>query len=433
MRFSIPEENIENLEKKLTKISNKCAKYGCDFRYERVCEHFGERSVSENDPCGPFRSRKEIVKYIDVEVEGKAAVNGWRFAATLDFTNKGNIIKGVDGLEIPEKYYSCAPWCEHCQTRRGRSASFIVFNEETGEFKQVGRSCLRDFTGGLSAEGVAQFESFFKECEEASEYFDAGTFGKSYFEVKPFMAIAAETIRLYGYAKRDPESLSTASRAEELYRVENGMRLGICREEIMARYDEAIERGFDPENAVSAKLADAVIDWICENERDDNYFHNLKVACSLEYCDSGKLGLLVSAFPAYNRELEYADERKAREAQEAEARAKSSWLGRVGDKVSFQIADFRVISSWETQWGSTAVYKFVDKEGHEATWKTTNWVNDRRIVGAKISGKVKELKEYRGIKQTELTRCKIEYAPEKEETNKSSTWDDSVLDEFLSA
>ena len=128
MRFSIPEENIENLEKKLTKISNKCAKYGCDFRYERVCEHFGERSVSENDPCGPFRSRKEIVKYIDVEVEGKAAVNGWRFAATLDFTNKGNIIKGVDGLEIPEKYYSCAPWCEHCQTRRGRSASFIVFN-----------------------------------------------------------------------------------------------------------------------------------------------------------------------------------------------------------------------------------------------------------------------------------------------------------------
>lgn len=433
MTYSIPEENIEALEKKLTKIRNKCAKYGCDFRYERVGWHFGERPVSENDPCGPFRKRKEIVKFIDIEVEGMAAVNGWRFAATLDFTDKGNIIKGVEGLEIPERYYTCVPWCEHCQTRRGRSSSFIVFNEETGEFKQVGRSCLRDFTGGLSAEGVAQFESFFKECEEASERFDLGSFGKSYFEVKQFMVIAAEMIRLYGYAKRDPENLSTASRAEELYRVENGMRLGICREEIMAHYDEAKGRGFDSDCSESVKLAEIVIKWICENERDDNYFHNLKVACSLEYCDSGKLGLLVSAFPAYNRELEYEDERRAREAQEAEARAKSSWLGRVGDKVSFEVADFCVISSWETQWGTTAVYKFVDKEGHEATWKTTNWVNDRRIVGARISGKVKELKEYRGIKQTELTRCKLEYAPEREEQHESSTWDDSVLDEFLSA
>jgi hypothetical protein len=30
-----------------------------------------------------------------------------------------------------------------------------------------------------------------------------------------------------------------------------------------------------------------------------------------------------------------------------------------------------------------------------------------------ISGKIKELKEYMGIKQTELTRCKIEYKEEK--------------------
>lgn len=33
----------------------------------------------------------------------------------------------------------------------------------TGEFKQVGRSCLKDFTGGLDASAVAQYISFFDE------------------------------------------------------------------------------------------------------------------------------------------------------------------------------------------------------------------------------------------------------------------------------
>ena len=436
MKYSIPEQNLESLEKKLKKIQHKCAKYGCEFSYERIGEHFEERAFSlpTEEQSGPHKTYTEIVKFIDVEVEGRAAVNGWRFAATLDYTDKGNIIKGVEGLEIPEKYYSCSPWCEHCRTRRGRSTSFIVYHEETGEFKQVGRSCLRDFTGGLSAENVAQFESFFKECEEASELSGCGWYGSgSYFEVPRFLTVAAETIRIYGYCKSKFEGMTTASRAENFYRLENGMRLGVGAKEIETMYEEALAKGFNTKRPETIGQAEAVRRWICENERDDNYFHNLKVACSLDYCDSSKLGLLVSAFPAYDRELEYAAEKREREAAEAEARAKSSWLGSVGDKVSFEIADFRVISSWETQWGTTAVYKFTDKEGHEVTWKTTSWVNDRRIVGARISGKVKERKEYRGIKQTELTRCKLEYAPEREEQHESSTWDDSVLDEFLSA
>ena len=435
MKFAIPEDNIEALEKKLTKIRNKCAKYGCEFRYERVGDHYEEITFPVKNPVGPDRAYTETVHFIDIEVEGKAAVNGWRFAATLDFTDKGNIINGVEGLEIPSRYYTCEPWCEHCQRSRGRRSSFIVFNEESGEFKQVGSSCLRDFTGGLSAENVAQFESFFKICEEESEYDGNFIGGKSYFKTDDFLTVAAETIRIYGYAKRDGEAIPTASRAEDLYRVEYGMRLGPCAKEILEMYDEAVSRGFDIKRKESVELAATVKKWITENERDDNYCHNLKVVCSLDYCDSWKLGLLVSAFPAYDRELELEAERRDREAKEAEARAKSSWLGDVGDRVSFTVSDFRVITSWDTQWGSTFVYKFTDTEGHECTWKTSNWVNDRRIVGATITGKVKELKEYKGIKQTELTRCKVEYPAEKPATN-AAPWNDAAekaISEFVAA
>lgn len=411
MKYSIPECNIESLEKKMTRIRNKCAKYGCEFKYERVGEHFEEKKFTDyNDVLWEvngqrvYRSWTEIVKYIDIEVEGTAIVNGWRFAASLEYTKEGNIISSTGGIEIPERYYHCAPWCEHCKTTRDRKYSYIVYNEETGEFKQVGKACLKDFTGGLSAEAVAMFESYFKECEEASEYSGLGGFGKTYFDVAEYMICVAEAIRLYGYCKRDGYNTSTADRAEELYRNENHMRLS---EAELARVEEAKARGFDMKNAESIELAKTVREWILASERTDNYFHNLRVACALEYGDYKVIGLLASAFPTYNRELEFEAERKAREAKEAAERARSSWMGEVGQKVSFEVSEFSVISSWDTQWGTTAVFKFVSKEGLVATWKTTSWLTADKVIGKVLSGKVKELKEYRGVKQTELTRCKV--------------------------
>ena len=40
MTYSILEANMERLEKKLTRIQNKCKKFGCSFTYEKVGEEF---------------------------------------------------------------------------------------------------------------------------------------------------------------------------------------------------------------------------------------------------------------------------------------------------------------------------------------------------------------------------------------------------------
>ena len=404
MRYAIPEMNMESLEKKLVRIQNKCKKYGCDFSYQRVGEHFEEKTFYEYDERGIAVKRwKEVVRYIDIDVEGTAIVNGWQFAATLDFTEKGNIIRSVIDVEIPERYYSCTPWCEHCKTARDRKHSYIVYNGS--EFKQVGKSCLKDFTSGLSAEAVAGFESFLKEIEEACRYSGSG-FG-AWFDLPLFMAYLSETIRLYGYVKRDSVGTSTCDRAEELYRAENGMRCSNS-DAVRARISDAKSKGFDYKNGV--ENAQKVREWILANDRDDNYFHNLKVACGLEYGGYKVLGLLASSFPAYDRELEYEAERREREAREAEARARSSWMGEVGDKISFKVADFSIISSWDTRWGSVRVFKFTGVDGLVATWKTANWLTAEDVVGHMITGTVKELKEFRGVKQTELMRCKVSVA-----------------------
>lgn len=411
MKYSIPEMNMESLEKKLTRIANKAQKYGCDFHYEKLGEHYEDHTLSEeigwdsaeNRPI--YRFYKVTVKHIDIEVSGLAAVNGWKFAASLEYHANGNIISGTGEIEIPERYYNCEPWCEHCKTKRDRAYSYIVYNEESGEFKQVGKSCLRDFTGGLSAEQAAQYEQWIKEAEDAQTG-GGSWWTREYFDVLDYMVFVAETIRVFGYVKRDGSDISTADRAEELYRHHYGKRLPQSKL-LQARLAEAEQRGFVNDNPVSIKLAETVRDWIVNNERNDNYFHNLKVACSGEVLDLKNIGLLASAFPAFDRELEREAERKAREAAEAEAKAHSSWMGEVGDRVSFEILDCHCITSWETQWGYTSVYKFVSKDGRQATWKTSTYVDQEKSIGKVLTGTVKEQKEYRGIKQTELTRCKI--------------------------
>lgn len=432
MTYSIPEMNMESLEKKLTRIANKAAKYGCDFHYEKIGEHFEEKTFSEevgwdtayNRPI--YKTWNATIRMIDIEVSGLAAVNGWRFAASLDYTTNGNIIKGVGEIEIPEKYYSCKPWCEHCKTNRDRAHSYIVFNEDTKEFKQVGKSCLKDFTGGLSAEAVAQFESYIKEAEQATE--SGSWWSKTYFLVENFMVFLAETIRIFGYVKRDGHDICTADRAEELYRDANGMRVSQGKL-TQARLLEAKIKGFNRDNPDSIELARKVREWIVNSDRNDNYFHNLKVACSLERLDLGNLGLLASAFPAYNRDLEKEAERREREARAREAAAKSSWMGNVGDRVSFEVADYFVITSWETQWGTTTVYKFSSTDGKEVTWKTSSWFEEEKVVGKIITGTIKELKEWNGIKQTELTRCKISEKKVEKKEEKSSAQED-IMEAF---
>lgn len=424
MRYSIPEENIEKLEKKIVRIRNKCAKYGCEFKYERVGDHFEEFDYEDEETGKKF---KKTVHFIDVECEGVARINGWKFAATLEYSLKGNIIAAVPGVEIPSRFYDCEPWCEHCKTRRDRKVSYVVQNEESGEFKQVGRGCLVDFTGGLSAEWAAQIESFFKEFEEASEYVGCGGFGKTYFKVRDFLVFSAETIRLFGFVKNGYDSgISTADRARSCYLVRKGYRASKLD---FALWDEASDRGFDEKRAESIELADKVLDWILNNENTSNYFHNLKVVCSDECFDACKVGLVASAVQAYSRELEIQiekDEWKKKKDAEAE---KSGWVGEVGKRVSFATAEVTCVTSWETMYGVTSIYKIVDESGNVFTWKTSSdisgyWEGKKWMEVVKITGTVKEHKEYRGVKQTELTRCRVEWGVKKDFFDKPKDFDE---------
>lgn len=87
MVYSILEANMERLEKKLTRIQNKCKRFGCSFTYEKVGEEF--KTLKDE------RGVEYKAKFILIEAEGKAVLNDWVFVASVQHTEKGNIINST--------------------------------------------------------------------------------------------------------------------------------------------------------------------------------------------------------------------------------------------------------------------------------------------------------------------------------------------------
>lgn len=392
MTYKIFEGNLERLEKKLIRIANKCKKYGCDFRYEQVGEVFED--VKDD------KGETHTARFILIEAEGTAKVNNWRFVATVEHTEKGNIIEGYAGIEVPERYYTSKPICEHCNSNRYRKNTYIVQNTVTGEFKQVGKSCLQDFTCGLSAEMVAQYISGFQSLIQG-EVPEPGSWFPRYINRDEFLAYAAETIRCFGYKKHDFYEPGSAEMAIKFYDAAHGK---LTPEKYLLEVREQMEQvGFNPDR--QKEIVKNALAWLEQQPESNNYFHNLKVACSLEYIGVKHYGLLTSLFPAYNRELEYQAE-KARKERMQQKELDSVHVGKINERITVKVKSVKCVTSWETAYGTTRIYKILDEIGNVFTWKTGTFLEEE-TPGFSLVGTVKAHNEYRGIKQTELTRCRV--------------------------
>lgn len=98
--------------------------------------------------------------------------------------------------------------------------------------------------------------------------------------------------------------------------------------------------------------------------------------------------------------------KELREKWEANNAPKTEWYGSIKDKVDLKVKLIRR-GSYDTKYGTTYVYTFEDAQGHQLIWKTGNWLEQDSGDQVTLKGTIKAHSEYKGIKQTELTRCKV--------------------------
>lgn len=85
----------------------------------------------------------------------------------------------------------------------------------------------------------------------------------------------------------------------------------------------------------------------------------------------------------------------------------SEYVGEIKDKVDVNVT-LKFYANFDSQFGTQTLYSFVDDDHNIYVWKTSTWLDLEKETKVNLKGTVKDHCEYRGDKQTVLTRCKVE-------------------------
>lgn len=408
MFYNIPVNKLEKLEK----IINRYNKKGANITFNIGKEVIEKGTLIVLDHIHHCQYDVDIdVKCVEVFVDGCYRINDWSFVGTIEFTDNGNIIRLADssfeGL-VPEKYSHTPKICEHCGTIRNRKDTYLIYNEKTNEFKQVGSTCLLEYTQGLDAEECASIMSCLNKVKELSNYdcsedsflgngYDSTGYGMSRKSVLP---IAYAYVKQYGYQRMEN---GNGTAHDVLVMLWNGMH----DEEMTRRYESLVMPSEEELAKVDAFAREHIND-------EFGYMRNASLAWlnpSIEYRD---FGLISSFVNTYFKEVE-----KASKLAQKQASINNEWVGNIGDRVTIKIASYRCLfsNSIEVAWHTYAnsyTYEIIDEEGHVFIWKSSknidmNVVDDEliHVKSLEIVATIKSHDTYKGINQTKISNGKV--------------------------
>lgn len=402
MLYAIYEDFYADVEKKLNRVAKKCIKHGNDFTFEVKGEEIREKYDEEYGIT-------KCYKFILVEVDGTAKIDDWECIAVLEVHDVGNIIRRINTeIEIPNRFKNTENICEHCNSKRQRNNLYIIHNVKTDEWKQVGGNCLKLYTGGLNMEYITAYMDGITELEE----FDGIVgHGKAYYHVNDVLSYAVEVINKTGYFNAQ-SMLPTKHIVSVLMHNTFEKAIEYINKDFAdAKLDVRVS-SFDLHKKDTNDTVEKIVEYYKNVEDDSEFIHNIKVMLNEEYVLAKNFGFLCYLPMGYAKHIE-------KEIEKAK-RIETKYFGEVGkrykDKVILSVT---LVTSWETQWGYTYIYRIVLEDGSVLTWKTSNGLYlDKDEEFDKISFTVKEHKEYKGEKQTEITRCKVDIKKANKATEK---------------
>lgn len=396
MQYSIYEGFFSDVEKKLNRIGKKCAKYGNPFIFNVIGEEIREIKDEETNVI-------KYCKFILVEVDGTAKINNYECVAVIENHNNGNIIRRINTeIDIPKRFMNTDNICEHCNSKRRRNELYVIHNTETNEFKQVGSNCLMLYTNGLNAEYVANYIDGITELEEYNGVVYGG--GKSYYPVKDVLSYAVEIIDKMGYFNSSSYCPTKNLVCDmTVYNFDKAIEFinKVLRDN---HFNIAFDKNDFFKDNTEEKVND-IINYYISLENDNEFVNNVQVILKEEYVTIKNIGYLCYLPQGYTKYIEKENEKE----KQYKENKKSEYYGEIGKRYKdIKIDTFERVASYETMYGLMYVYKIVLETGNILTWKTSKWFDeDEEEKVNSITFTVKTFEDYKGTKQTDVTRCKL--------------------------
>lgn len=385
----VHESNLELFEDKIAKANRRLERHGIDGQFVVAL-------VNTNEIVHEDQSIEYTYEYVLNAPSFQYA--GWEFLASTEIMEGGTLLRIVPGKAMPEGYVRPdAHVCEHCGVERTRNHSYILREVRTGDIKQVGRTCLSLFLGvqpkGLWALG------FVEELEELRER-SGGVYIPKRWSI--------ETIVRTSYAVTDGGkkfvSRAVAQEREDLSPSSNDVATLLTYRPRPRDSWEFKQWVADMEVASAAVPQETVEEIIAfADTLKGDYGDNMRVLVNSSTVEHRHLGLLVSLVGVWYR----AQEKEVAAKQEREAKT-NEWMGEVKERLRGLVLTITVAREWDTDYGVQTMLVMEDEQRRTFKWVASKWLPYDAGDKLVITGTVKAHDEWNGIKQTVLTRCKID-------------------------
>ncbi len=397
--MKIPTRNLSHLQAKLNKLNKRASKLGCSPVYMKDTGVTERISSGEVNVFGDtiFITANVIVVY------GEAPkLNGWSFIGTIDHHLDGNILRSVPGEEMPVEHRTAEKYCDHCKSKRSRMHTYVVKNED-GEYKQIGRQCLRDFLGHQSPEGIARHAEWLMDLSASIES-DEASFNRVgrnewSFDTEEFVTWVAYWTEQRGWLSstkaKEVGGLTTAHHALNMVLPPVGAK----------EAEELRKHQYTPKNKETAQQA---LKWVREElaptitDQSNEYQYNLAQACQADDMTTSTSGLVASVIVSWKKAKDLFEKRVA----EAKQFADSEYAGKPGERLTITVKVLKVITIDSGMYGPTNIHRMQDEAGNIFIWFAKALPLDEEQTYT-IKGTVKSHELYKDIKQTTLTRCRV--------------------------
>jgi len=388
--YEIPYRQLGKARKLIAKIQKRAAKLGKQLPTITEGKKVTRNVTIDLDPHG-INTTQIPVLFVEVTLTHTEAIKiaGYEILAAIDHGEAVNVLRTYDNA------YDFAPWfeapasCEHCAKNRRRKMT-VLLRDNSNNVLQVGKTCLKDFTGHdpksalALCELIEQLRAIQDLDEESLDFGNASCDGVT---LQSYLGwVIAET--------RDAGEFVTRSAVYE----SGGSRLATADAAMISGYKVATDKDYDD--------ADKVIEWAVSLKPETTFDMNLQAIAINRYVTRKQLGLAAYMAQAKAR----ADEKLVQEKLRATQVAKMVHVGTVGKREAFEVK-FSRVSSHENQWGMTHRHVFYDAQGNELVWWGSYNLEYREDVepgdALSLKATVKKHEVYKGTPQTVITRVKV--------------------------
>lgn len=367
--FADTEKKIARLNKRLTSKGFPLVTYKAETEIRSLADIF-------NRPSG-FDVQVEVVNFeFTSKFQTAILESGYEVIGVIDHM-EDMVHTFVEGVNLES--FRHRKVCDHCNTKRNRAKTIIVRKGE--QLLQVGTTCLADFVG-IAVETLVKAIEFHSErlpAGDMEDYFHNNMPYRMTFPLELVIPHILAAIHDYGFL---PTSEEKSTRNLITMCIKGKFRLAPTEEQ------EA--------------LVPAIVGWMKALKPTSDFNLNVAQIADNGLCSLHTLGLLCAAVHMF---LKHKAEAEAKAAQKGED-LESNHVGNVGDKLTMRLIHIYT-ATFETMYGLKSIYTFEDESGNCFVWSSNTGWSFKAAEKITVKATIKAHSEYRGKKQTEITRAKI--------------------------